>query len=200
MPLFGKKDSGKKVRKDGHKDIDKQIINIEDKYHLRQVLGKWVLNIKLCRNDISSLSPHVVHPVIGFSYIISHIALHLSLSLSSRTRRTRIMLTSFYGAKKWASSSRLINPWKSFRGKVKRTFWRRSTRSIFYFSLFPHSRSMEADFFTMFVVIHKTVTRNISTDFYHLKRFDFRLSLSPSYSAVGERGRSEVDVDRKLYW
>lgn len=40
MPLFGKKDSGKKVRKDGHKDIDKQIINIEDKYHLRQVLGK----------------------------------------------------------------------------------------------------------------------------------------------------------------
>lgn len=42
MPLFGKKDSGKKVRKDGHKDIDKQIINIEDKYHLRQVLGKWV--------------------------------------------------------------------------------------------------------------------------------------------------------------
>lgn len=42
MPLFGKKDSGKKVRKDGHKDIDKQIINIEDKYILRQVLGKWV--------------------------------------------------------------------------------------------------------------------------------------------------------------
>jgi calcium/calmodulin-dependent protein kinase I len=39
MPLFGKKDSGKKVRKD-NKDIDKQIINIEDKYHLRQVLGK----------------------------------------------------------------------------------------------------------------------------------------------------------------
>lgn len=45
MPLFGKKDSGKKVRKDGHKDIDKQIINIEDKYHLRQVLGKWVSNL-----------------------------------------------------------------------------------------------------------------------------------------------------------
>lgn len=42
MPLFGKKDSGKKVRKDPTKDIDKQIINIEDKYHLRQVLGKWV--------------------------------------------------------------------------------------------------------------------------------------------------------------
>jgi hypothetical protein len=42
MPLFGKKDSGKKVRKDP-KDIEKQIINIEDKYHLRQVLGKWVL-------------------------------------------------------------------------------------------------------------------------------------------------------------
>ena len=39
MPLFGKKDSGKKVRKDP-KDIEKQIINIEDKYHLRQVLGK----------------------------------------------------------------------------------------------------------------------------------------------------------------
>lgn len=42
MPLFGKKDSGKKIRKDGTKDIDKQIINIEDKYILRQVLGKWV--------------------------------------------------------------------------------------------------------------------------------------------------------------
>lgn len=40
MPLFGKKDSGKKVRKDTNKDIDKQIVNIEDKYHLRQVLGK----------------------------------------------------------------------------------------------------------------------------------------------------------------
>lgn len=40
MPLFGKKDSGKKIRKDINKDIDKQIANIEDKYHLRQVLGK----------------------------------------------------------------------------------------------------------------------------------------------------------------
>ncbi|XP_070493168.1 calcium/calmodulin-dependent protein kinase type 1 isoform X2 [Chironomus tepperi] len=39
MPLFGKKDSGKKLRKDTNRDIDKQIINIEDKYHLRQVLG-----------------------------------------------------------------------------------------------------------------------------------------------------------------
>ncbi|KAL7032651.1 hypothetical protein ACKWTF_007370 [Chironomus riparius] len=39
MPLFGKKDSGKKLRKDNNRDIDKQIINIEDKYHLRQVLG-----------------------------------------------------------------------------------------------------------------------------------------------------------------
>lgn len=39
MPLFGKKDSGKKLRKDTNRDIDKQILNIEDKYHLRQVLG-----------------------------------------------------------------------------------------------------------------------------------------------------------------
>lgn len=38
MPLFGKKDSTKKVRKE-HKDIDKQIINIEDKYHLKELLG-----------------------------------------------------------------------------------------------------------------------------------------------------------------
>lgn len=37
MPLFGKKDSGKKPRKDA-KDIDKQI-NIEDKYHLKELLG-----------------------------------------------------------------------------------------------------------------------------------------------------------------
>lgn len=46
MPLFGKKDSTKKVRKDGTKDIDKQIINIEDKYNLRQVLGKWVSSFR----------------------------------------------------------------------------------------------------------------------------------------------------------
>ncbi|KAG5682031.1 hypothetical protein PVAND_011423 [Polypedilum vanderplanki] len=39
MPLFGKKDSKKNSRKDINKDIDKQIANIEDKYHLRQVLG-----------------------------------------------------------------------------------------------------------------------------------------------------------------
>lgn len=37
MPLFGKKDSGKKPRKDA-KDIDKQV-NIEDKYHLKELLG-----------------------------------------------------------------------------------------------------------------------------------------------------------------
>lgn len=37
MPLFGKKDSGKKPKKDG-KDLDRQP-SIEDKYHLKELLG-----------------------------------------------------------------------------------------------------------------------------------------------------------------
>lgn len=37
MPLFGKKDSGKKPKKDT-KDPDKQP-SIEDKYHLKELLG-----------------------------------------------------------------------------------------------------------------------------------------------------------------
>lgn len=37
MPLFSKKDSSKKVKKDG-KESDKQI-GIEDKYYLKELLG-----------------------------------------------------------------------------------------------------------------------------------------------------------------
>lgn len=37
MPLFGKKESSKKSKKDG-KDADKQV-SIEEKYHLKELLG-----------------------------------------------------------------------------------------------------------------------------------------------------------------
>lgn len=37
MPLFGKKESSKKVKKDG-KDSDKQM-GIEEKYYLKELLG-----------------------------------------------------------------------------------------------------------------------------------------------------------------
>lgn len=37
MPLFGKKESSKKGKKDG-KDSDKQM-SIEEKYHLKELLG-----------------------------------------------------------------------------------------------------------------------------------------------------------------
>lgn len=107
MPLFGKKDSGKKVRT-GHKDIDKQIINIEDKYHLRQVLGKWVLNLFLCSTEYLRIllfihPSHISHltPAFSFSCIMHawisyiHYPLLPSISLPSLSLVARLLNVTF---------------------------------------------------------------------------------------------------------
>lgn len=49
MPLFGKKDSGKKVRKDA-KEVEKQP-SIEDKYVIKELLGTGAFSeVRLCEN------------------------------------------------------------------------------------------------------------------------------------------------------
>lgn len=40
MPLFGKKDSNKKIKKDGK---DEKSPSVEDKYVLKELLGTYVL-------------------------------------------------------------------------------------------------------------------------------------------------------------
>lgn len=47
MPLFGKKDSGKKAKAKDNKELNKQV-SIEEKYNLHGLLGTYVINIKIC--------------------------------------------------------------------------------------------------------------------------------------------------------
>lgn len=108
MPLFGKKDSTKKVRKDGHKDIDKQIINIEDKYHLRQVLGKWVLNIGMRHVPQRAIAHPLTEefPTLPNDwFLIYHFPYHShSLALARYAECYTLIIYIIWWRKTWAAS------------------------------------------------------------------------------------------------